>query len=252
MPTASDAPVVIITGGTGGVGRAACELMAKRGYRVAFTYNSREHEARALEESIGPHANGTQINISQPSSVETFVNAVHNRFGRVDSLIHAAGPYVPQKYVSQFDATDFHHHVDIELFGFFTLTKAILPKLRETQGSIVAVTSFAVRHFPPRDALSSVPKAGVEALIRAIAVEEGKFGIRANCVGPGALADGMTDAIRASGDISFDVIDDVLPTLPMRRLGTGREVAQAACFLASPDASYITGQVLDVDGGFGL
>src|SRR5699024_4178752 len=130
--------------------------------------------------------------------------------------------------------------------------QATLPSLRVHGGSIVAVTSFAVRNPPPRDALSAVPKAGVEAPVRSIAVEEGKLNVRANGVGVGARSDGMTGQIRERGAISYELIDSVIPAIPLGRLGEGKDVARAVCFLASEEAAYITGQSLDVDGGIQL
>lgn len=245
----------IVTGGSGGVGRAVCLNLARRGYRVALTYRSNEGVAASAVEEIragGGMALAQQVNLTDDQGVEHFVRSAADELGPIDAVVHAAGPYVPQLYVSAFTSELFASHVNAELQGFFHLVRSSLPELRSTRGSLVAVTTFAVRKFPPRDALSSAPKAGVEALVRAIAAEEGKFGVRANSVGPGALADGMTHRIRETGDIPHELIAEVLPTIPMRRLGTAEEVASVACFLASDEAAYVTGQHIDVDGGFQL
>jgi 3-oxoacyl-[acyl-carrier protein] reductase len=248
-------PTALVTGGSGGVGRAACLNLARRGYRVAFTYHANAAAAQALVaevEAAGGSAQAHQVDLNDAARVADTVATVVRDFGGLDTVIHAAGPYVPQRYVSALTAEQFTEHVHTELIGFFNLVSASLPHLRSRQGSLVAVTSFAVRKFPPRDALSSVPKGGIEALVRAVAVEEGKYGVRANSVGPGALADGMTHRIRATGDISYELIEKVIPTIPLRRLGTAEEVATVVCFLASPEAAYVTGQHIDVDGGFQL
>lgn len=251
----ADERIALITGGSGGVGRAASLNLARRGHRVALTYRSNAAAAEAVVDQIitsGGSALAAPVDLTDAAAISGLVERVGEQWGQVDTVVHAAGPYVPQHYVSAFTPELFAEHVTAELQGFFHLVHAVLPDLRATRGSLTAVTTFAVRKFPPRDALSSSPKAGVEALVRAVAAEEGKFGVRANSVGPGALADGMTHRIRATGDISHELIAEVIPTIPLRRLGTAEDVANVACFLASGEAAYVTGQHIDVDGGFQL
>lgn len=243
-------PVAFVTGGSGGVGGHTCRLLAARGYRVVFTFHANKTVATELEAELGGRGRAVRLDLTDAEAVTRVVDEAAQTYGRLDSLVHAAGPYAHQRYVGQFTAPQLAEHINGELMAFFHATSAALPRLRERGGSIVAVTTFALRRFPARDALSSIPKGGIEAMVQALAVEEGKYGIRANCVGPGALSDGMSTTSRATGDISFELIEQVIPTIPLRRLGTAREVAQAVDFLASDDASYISGQFLDVDGGF--
>ena len=101
-----------------------------------------------------------------------------------------------------------------------------------------------------RDGLSAVPKAAVELLVRGLAVEEGRFGVRANCVGPGMLEDGMAATLIESGDLDDAALDAARANIPLRSFGTARDIAEAVCFLASDRAAFITGQTLNVDGGF--
>lgn len=248
-------PVVLVTGGTGGVGRAACETLASTGFDVAFTYNSNAQKAADLSTSLekagaGVHADA--VNLTDPAAVEAYFEAVVGRFGRIDAVVHASGPYPDQRYVSTFTSEQFRKHIDQELNAFFEVARCSLPHLRETRGSITAVTSVGVRRFPAKDGLSAIPKGGIETLIRAIALEEGRFGVRANAAAPGILADGMMDMLTSTGDVPGHQKEFLESTIPLRRLGTGAEVAATVCFLLSPAASYITGQTIDVDGGYSL
>ena len=122
--------------------------------------------------------------------------------------------------------------------------------VRAAEGSIVAVTTAATSRFPVRDGLSSAPKAAVEALVRALAVEEGRYGVRANCVGPGMLTDGMAERLIESGDLDDRALDAARANIPLRRFGIAHDIAEAVCFLASDRAGFISGQKLDVDGGY--
>jgi len=134
--------------------------------------------------------------------------------------------------------------------AFFNLLAAALPRLRDTRGSLVVVTTAATRRHPPRDGLSTAPKAAVEALVRGVAVEEGRYGVRANCVGPGMTTDGNAVRLMADGDLDEAALDAARAAIPLRRFGTADDVAAAVCFLASDAAGYVTGQKLDVDGGY--
>ncbi len=103
-----------------------------------------------------------------------------------------------------------------------------------------------------RDGLSSAPKAAVEAIARALAAEEGRFGVRVNLVGPGMITDGMAQRLMASGDLSDSDLEVTRRNIPMRTFGTAADIAEAVCFLASNRAGFISGQKLDVDGGYGV
>jgi NAD(P)-dependent dehydrogenase (short-subunit alcohol dehydrogenase family) len=247
--------VALVTGGTGGVGRSVCLRLAAQGYRIAFTYNKNQAGAAELAakiEALGGKVLFDNPDMSIPEQADAFVARVVQQFGRLDAVVNAAGPYAHQRFVSTFTSDQFSHHVRHELIAFFELVRAVLPHLRESSGSLTAVSTMALRRYPARDALSSVPKGGIEALIHAVAVEEGRFGVRANAVGPGVLDDGMGVNLAATGDVPPQMRDAVIKQVPLGRLGLGDEVAAMVGFLVSDDAAYVTGQKIDVDGGYGL
>ena len=140
--------------------------------------------------------------------------------------------------------------LDADAAGLFSAAHAALPHLRAAGGSIVAVTTAGTGRFPVRDGLSVVPKAAVQAAVRGLAAEEGRFGVRANSVGPGMLADGMARRLVASGDLDERALDAARANIPLGGFGAAADIAEAVCFLASDRARYITGQHLAVDGGY--
>jgi 3-oxoacyl-[acyl-carrier protein] reductase len=246
-----DAPskAVLVLGASGGLGSVIAEGFLEKGARVALTYR---RPSSTVDEILSRHkeARSYQLDLGDEEACRRVVDSVATDFGGIDVVIYAAGPHVPMMHLSKVSPTQFREQILDDAVAFFNAVHPSLPHLRETHGNIVAVTTAATSRYPVRDGLSSGPKGAVEALVRAIAAEEGRFGIRANCVGPGMLTDGMAERLISSGDIDERALEAARANIPLRRFGTAADIAEAVLFLASDDAGFISGQKLNVDGGF--
>jgi 3-oxoacyl-[acyl-carrier protein] reductase len=252
---ASRTGCALVVGGSGGLGLAVVRMLASRGSSVALTYRSRAEAADAAVESArswGVHASAHQLDVTDPEACAAVVSEVVPAYAGLHTLVHAAGPHVPMKHLSSVDPAEMAKQLADDAAGFFNVVHPALPHLRSAEGSIVAVTTAATARFPVRDGLSSTPKGAVEALVRGLAAEEGRYGVRVNAVGPGMLTDGMAARLISSGELSDDALAVARANIPLRRFGTATDIAEAVCFLASDRAGFISGQKLDVDGGYSV
>lgn len=244
--------LALVIGASGALGRAICLRLAAAGHDLLLSYRSNEAAVRALqgELAISVHLRAVRMDLCDAASVEEGLGEVLGESG-LDVLVFASGASIEQPFVSQISQTQWRDVIETELMGYTRVVSAALPALRRRQGCIVALTTFATRHYPPGDAISAVPKAGIDMLTRAIAREEGRFGVRANCVAPGIINAGLGKALQ---ETCFEpaVWEAQQGRVPLRRFGEADEVAQAVAFLASGQAAYITGQSLTVDGGLSL
>jgi NAD(P)-dependent dehydrogenase (short-subunit alcohol dehydrogenase family) len=244
---------VLVVGGSGGLGRAICEEFARQGRCVAFTYRASHDAALALQQAmadLGIASHAEAVDLTQPQQIAAFVAATQEKFGAIATVVYAAGPDIAQPYVGDITQAQWRQTIEADVNGFFSLVQAILPVFRTQQdGALIALTTAATKHYPPRDALSAVPKAAIEQLVVAVAKEEGRYGIRANCVAPGMIDAGL-GARMLSRDYAPEVAQSILRSIPLRRFGTGAEIAATVAFLASPGGRYISGQVIVVDGGW--
>ena len=243
----------LVVGGSGGLGSAIAGELASRGSDVALTYRSNVGAAEAAAAAVSDSGRRSWIaaaDLSDDESTGAAVAWLASAAGGLHTLVYAAGPHVPQVHLSRVEPAAMRGQIDADAAGFFSVVHAALPHLREVRGSIVALTSAGTGRFPVRDGLSTVPKAAVEAAVRGLAAEEGRFGVRANSVGPGMLTDGMAQRLMASGDLDERALEAARANIPLRTFGSAEDIVEAVCFLASDRARYITGQHLAVDGGY--
>lgn len=242
----------IVIGGSGGVGSEICRLLAREGCDVALTYHSNAARAEAAADSVrglGRRAFVHKLNIEDSEATRMFLDMVGGE-AAVHTLVYAAGPLVPLLHLSKVEPALMKKHLMQDTFGFYNVVHYAIPHLRRSRGSIVAVQTSAFFRYATADGLSVVPKAGVNAIMRAVAKEEGRYGIRANGVALGIIEAGQHPELMRLGYIDDKYIEAAAAHTPLKRNGTPVDVAEAVVFLASSRADFISGEVINVDGGY--
>ncbi len=236
----------IITGASRGIGKGIAEVFAKHGANVAFTYSASAESALALEAELnqsGIKAKGYQSDASDFAQAEALVTAVLEDFGAVDILINNAG-ITKDNLLMRMSEQDFDKVIDVNLKSVFNMTKAIQKTfLKQRSGSIINMSSVVGVKGNAGQSNYAASKAGVIGFTKSIALELGSRNIRCNAIAPGFIETEMTAKLGEA------VVQGWRDGIPLKRGGSTDDVANACLFFASDMSAYVTGQVLNVDGG---
>ncbi|SIT93686.1 3-oxoacyl-[acyl-carrier-protein] reductase [Pontibacter indicus] len=243
---ALEGKVALVTGASKGIGRAIAEKLVVMGAQVAFTYLSSVEKGQALEQELtanGGKAKGFRSDASDMAQAEKLIEDVVAEFGKIDILVNNAGitrdGLLMRMTEEQWDAV-----INTNLKSVFALTKgATKHMMRAKSGSIINITSVVGIKGNAGQANYSASKAGIIGFTKSVALELGSRNIRCNAVAPGFIETEMT------GELDQKVVDEWRKAIPLKRGGTPEDVANAVAFLASDQSAYISGQVLQVDGG---
>ena len=241
--------VILITGGSRGIGRAIVESVCAAGGRAAFTYNTRQTEAKQVVDRLsegGAEAIALQADARDFKRAQEVVEETIERFGRLDGLVNNAG-IVRDKALMMMSPEDWREVVDTNLTGTFNACRAaIVTFMKQKSGRIVNITSVAGLSGAGRQVNYAASKAGIIGLTRSLAMEVAGYGITVNAVAPGYIATDMTAGLDPKR------MDEARKRIPVGRFGQPREVSQLVAYLLGDDASYITGQTFVIDGGLTL
>jgi NAD(P)-dependent dehydrogenase (short-subunit alcohol dehydrogenase family) len=251
--TAADTPgilagkVAIVTGATSGIGSTTAAALARNGAKVAFN-GRREELGRDVEAAIraaGGDATYIQSDVRDPAQMESFVASVVERHGRLDIAFNNAGIDRPPAPIADTDIAEFDDIIATNLRGVFLAMKYELPHLVRSKGAIINMASIGGRHAFPNIVAYGAAKTAVMHMSRAAAQEYGKD-VRINAIAPGPIESPMLERVRRDWEVTQE---QLVAPYPMKRAGTTEEVADLVVFLASGASSYISGQVIGIDGG---
>ena len=239
----------IVTGGSRGIGRAIAKELASRGANVAFNYTRNREMADELVAELqgsGARAKAFQADVTDFAASEAMVKAVKTEFGSIDYLVNNAG-ITRDKLIMMMSKEDWDAVIDTNLKGVFNVTKhAVALMVRQRRGSILNITSISGIVGMPGQTNYSASKAGLIGFTKALAKEIGRRNITVNALALGLIETDMTAAL------PDEYKQKMLEQIPLGRYGTVEEVARVSAFLLSDDARYITGQVIQADGGLAI
>ena len=250
-----DEGVAFVAGGSGGIGAAIVVALAAAGTDVVFSYHRNQVAADQViadAQAHGRRIESLQLSLENAGAVAAAMQDIKARFGKIHSVIYAAGPAIPIAFVGATSEQDWLQTFAHDTHACFNLVHAVLPLMKEQRfGSITAITTTQYARHVPMSVLSSAPKAAIESMLQVTAREYGRFGVRANSVRSGWLASGKF-ADGMGGQVQDKAMQAIIAQIPLGALGFASDVADATVFLSSKQARYITGDALTVDGGWRL
>jgi len=237
---------VIITGGTRGIGKAIAESFLKAGAKVIVTYSTSEATAAQFKQDNSRFAENIDVqklNVSKYEEVEKFFKYIDTKYGSFEVLVNNAG-IRKDSVLAMMKESDWHDVLNVNLTGIFYMCKlAVKVLMRKRYGRIINISSVMERYAFEGQANYAASKAGLSALTKSLSKEVATRGITVNCVSPGFIATGLIQ------DLPDKLRESYLARIPAKRFGSTEEVAACVLFLASREASYVTGSTLEVSGG---
>lgn len=241
--------VALVTGGSRGIGKAIVQALARAGAKVAFVYHSNAAAAEALVNELkaeGHEVVGYQADVSSKPDADRIVEDLCNKWGGIYVLVNNAG-IIKDGLLATMTAENWSAVINTNLNSVFNYCQAAMrPMMSARGGRIINVSSVAANFGNPGQSNYAASKGGIEGFTRCLANEVGRRGITVNAIAPGFISTDMTEAIRNAAE------DTIKKQIPLRRLGNPDDIAAAVLYLASDGASYVTGNVLTVDGGLTL
>ena len=236
----------LITGAIRGIGKQIAITLAKQGYNIALNYRKENEELENTKkeiEEIGVQVLAVKGDVANFEECENFVKQVIERFGQIDVLVNNAG-ITKDMLLMRMKKEDFEQVIDTNLVGTFNVTKNVVPYMMKARsGRIINISSVVGISGNAGQTNYSASKAGIIGFTKSLAKEIASRNILVNAVAPGFIETNMTDVLKD------DVKQEIAKNIPLKRMGTAQDVANVVKFLASDDSSYITGQVINVDGG---
>ena len=238
--------LAVVTGGATGIGEAIVRTLCRDGFSVAIVYNSSDVKAKLLTSelsSLNFDVKAFKADVSSSSDIEKLYESITNSMGKVNLIVNNAG-IAQQILFTDITDDEWSRMININLTGAFNVCRKFIPDMiREKYGRIINISSMWGQVGASCEVHYSASKAGLIGMTKALAQELAPSGITVNCVAPGAIETKMMDSF------SQEDKNALCEEIPLGRLGTAQEVAEAVAFLASDKASYITGQILAVNGG---